>query len=250
MEKNAYHKLKQIKLDKSGVINCDLNDSIYKFCKANNIDNLGDFVDCYNNKRNTINDNDLYYFDGIVDYINYVFLNIKLTNFKYLNDIIRIIKNKGSYKFYAYIENKKLDTSQNKVASLKRLGFNNKEILYILGRVLYLDKCVSIIDAIGFILNSFDIKNMNLEDEIFLNKLFVLSYYYEKHKDEIDNDKVYEVKEYIKNLKKMWYECSMINKEFNYMSYQLEKKLSELPQNREDVKKLVKDYQSFICNIK
>jgi len=245
MNVKNYEILKKIKLDKSGVISSDSRDPIYKFCISNDIDNLADFVNVYYDKRNLIKSDDICYFDGIIDYINYVFLNIELPNTKYLNKTIRIHNNEEECIFYAYVD--EVNNGRCKSISLKRLGFNIKEILSLLGYTLYLNKELRVIEVINLYLKTFDLKNMSLDDEIFLAKLYNLSKYFEQNKNEIENDFIKEVGEQIEEFKKLYDECSNI-KLIIEKSYYIEKNLSELSQNRDDVKKLIKDYQSFICN--
>lgn len=254
MEKSRYELLKDIKIEKSGIIKPHISDPVYKFCVINGIDNLGDFIEMYNVKRYQMDGrHNFYYFDGIIDFINLVFFDEKLPEGKNLCRKIKIFKcdkTFNNYK-YAYVENDagcQIGRSEN--ASLRRLGFNNNETKTILGHVLYLDKEVSVIVAIKSCLENFNFKNMTNDDEMFITKLHILNEYYEKNKDDlgkVHSYDFYKAKENISELKNLYREMYKIQKKIRELSLDFEQKIEQLPKNDECVKRLIKTYEDFNC---
>lgn len=250
MEKNRYEQLTKISIEKSGIIKCDISDPIYKFCMINRIDNLGDFVKVYNEKKNTMDRrHNFYYFDGVIDLINLVFFNDSLLEAKNLRKKIKIFNNKKAITHYAYVERTSINEHMEN-ASLRRLGFNNEETKTILRHVLYLGKEVSIITAIKSCIRNFDFKKMDQGDEMFITKLYVLSEYYDKSKnslEKVENYDLYKVQEKIKELKKLYRQMFKLQKKIFDLSCDFENQVDKLSEDDEAVKYLIKEYQSFNC---
>lgn len=252
MEKRKYDILKKISIENSGIILCNINDSVYKFCVLNNIDNLGDFIETYNKQRYMMDGrSNFYYFDGIVDLINLVFFDEKLSDANCLCKKIKIFKYDRPLGKQAYVErDSNFVEGRSKNAALRRLGFNNMEAKAILGHVLYLDKEVTIINAIKSCLNSIDFNNMNCEKEMFINKLYIISQYYDKYNkdlDRLDSYEFYKACEDISELKKLYRKLFNIKKSIVELSCDFEDNIQKLPQNESSVKKLIKIYQDFNC---
>lgn len=241
MDKCKYEILKKINIEKSGIIKCNVNDLIYKFCLTNGIDNLGDFIEGYNKKQSCMNNrNNVYYFDGIVDLINLIFFNEKLIEEKILSR-----KMKG-YKPDAYNISK-----HPHYVSFSRLGFNNNEIKLLLESINNTDQEVTIISVIKTCLEKFNFKKMTQNGEIFVTKLYVLNNYYEKNRVEIEefNSYVfYKAEKDLKELKDLYKNILLLSKKFIMLSEDFEKQVSNLPDDLDSVKKLLKEYKEIDCN--
>ena len=152
-----YYLLKKIKLERIGIIKCNLGEPIYNFCVSNNIDNLGDFLELYKKERTNISkDYDLNYFDGFVDLINLVFFKLDLPQEVLLEDSI-------------FNDN-----------SLRRLGFNDIETNELINHSIMFGENFKIISVFNMYLENYNFEKFNKEDEFLITKLYILSEYYDR----------------------------------------------------------------------
>lgn len=228
MNISRYNFLKSIKIDNSGIINENYWDSIYRFCLINKLDNLGDFINYYNEHRTEMDARYKFrYFDGIIDLINLIFFG---------DDLLE-----------ENLFNKKIINSDKK--SLERLGFNKSEINKIIDSVLNNDEDVNIYIALKSCLDNFNFKNMSYEDEIFVNKLYSLVIYYKNNEKRIveNNIDLSLVKKEIEELKALYKRYNKTLSDICNKTSKIEKIIDSYPQDNLNIKRLVKEYEKIHC---
>lgn len=248
MEKTRSETLKNISIERSGIIKNSMSDPIYKFCVSNNINNLNDFVNMYHIKKDSMSQKYcISYFDGIIDLINLVFFKDNLSEVNLLNKKIKIFKLDEPKVVISYIEGERPTIGIAKNTSLRRLGFNNKESKEILRRVLCIGKEVTIIEAIKACMDNFNFKNMKNDDEMFITKLHVLYEYYIEYKETNKcNDSCYsEAENELYKLKELYKKMSILQKQITRVSIDFENKVNKLSKSDEKVISLIKEYKNI-----
>lgn len=237
-----------IKLEECGLIKCNISDPVYKFCLLNNVNNVGDFIKKYHEKRFDMDRrHNFNYFDGIVDLIKLFYLDHKLIVENNMLKKIELIKMKNPYCNYARVKNEHYNES------LRRLGFTQSETSILLSHGFYLNKEVSIITIIkSYLNNNSKLKIHNKEEQsIFLKKLNILNEYYDKNIKSIERkdfslDNVTNKLLYLQDLYK---KREILEKKLLDVSTDLQSELSKLPQDDLEVKALVKRYDKINCKI-
>lgn len=238
-----------IKLEECGLIKCSISDPVYKFCLLNNINNVGDFIKRYHEKRFDMDRrHNFNYFDGIVDLIKLFYLNHKLIVGNNMVKKIELIKMKNPYCNYARVKNEYYNES------LRRLGFTQNETTVLLSHGFYLNKEVSIITIIKSYLNkNSSLKIHNKEEQsIFIKKLNMLNDYYDKNIKSIEHKCDYSLDKVINkllNLQDLYKKREILEKKILDVSTDLQNELSKLPQDDNDVKTLIKRYDKINCKI-
>lgn len=251
MEKEKYNRLKNISIERCGIIKNSTSDPIYRFCLANNIDNLGDFILIYNKQRLDMHKgHNFSYFDGVIDLINLVFFKEELPAAYYLNSMVRLYKTGRQQILFVYVENEGITVGKSNNKTLKRLGFNNNEADKILSQVSHLGKEITIVEAIKSCIDNFDFKNMNSDDEMFITKLHILYQYYDDRKNEIGYDKEIIYKKAEKDLNKLlnlYKKMCILKEEIIMTSTKFEDNISKLSNSDEKAIKLIKKYNEINC---
>lgn len=245
MENNKYKILKNIPIDQSRLFKTHISDAIYKYCVINKLDNLGDFINHYQENKYSMNkSHNFYYFDGIIDLINLIYFGDGISNPKNLVKRIKIFKYKNPSFSCANIKD---DYYGN---SLRSLGFDKKETKSILNFVLCYKKEVSVITAIKLCIDCLREKEKNEEQVRFFYKLIVLNDYYENNKkeiEELDSCTFDNAKKDLEELKSLYKKILLLKKEIVNKSKEFEEKVNLLPEEVDCVKKLVKEFEKINC---
>ena len=235
-----------VKLEECGLIKCNIIDPVYKFCLLNNIDNIGDFIKKYHEKRYDMDPrHNFNYFDGIVDLINLFFLNNKLVAQANLLKKIELIKMKNPYCNYARVKNEVNNES------LRRLGFTKNETSILLSHGFYLNKEVTIISIIkSYLNNNSKLKIHNKEEQlIFKKKLNILNEYYDVHIKGLKDKKNYsldKITDKLFLLKDLYNKKSLIENKIFEVNNEIQEELNCFSNEDEEVKCLIKRYNKII----
>lgn len=255
MKRYTEDELYNISIEECGLINLSNIDPVYKFCKNNNIKNIGQFIEVYRNKVSNQEMNKKYsfeYFDGIIDLLLLYFCNKPLK----LNDLffkqIMIRKNPFSNSYYGCIDN--IYINNTKRNSLRKLGLTNNECRVLLFFVVFLGKEMTVINAIkaykSFKENNSNIRINRKEQEIFMRKLDILDEYYDNninlfnHKS---NYKLNKIEELFNKYEELMKKKLEIDDNLSNIAHEIEENVERL--NNEDTMQLVKRFgNKFIAN--